>query len=456
MAPKKKRGKRSSEKGTYGEGSEYRERGKLVASYRINGKSIRFYAADRRPESEIACTTWRQTLKALEDEGYDLTVVPHDVLMAFYDPQAVAAWKETVSLFARHSTPIANAEELMNSFVEKWIRDDLGHRRGRTGEGLSPGTWRQYYKVLRLYILPQFGTFPMRDMIDPHRIEVWRNDLATDCSPQVAAEAWGILHDMLRAAVRWKVIPYHPMRESDPPYVPPHEAHPLSIEELRRVFTLIQGHRFEPIYHVAVFLGLRISECVGLQWRNINWEKGTLTVDGQLQLEDGVKKRRPYTKGGKPRTIPIPPRLLEMLRRHYDAQRKLAAVTENWQEYGYVFPTPIGTPLSQRTVFDHFKGQAETKWQKRRLGVVHHVGLNEETVFHDLRHTCGGLLVSVGSPEAVIAAILGHSSKSIPEMTRLNKITALYSHAFTETVRQSLAEIEMLIWPASLPHQQVT
>ena len=95
--------------------------------------------------------------------------------------------------------------------------DDLAHRPGRTGGGLALATWHAYRQSLELYILQEFGDVPMREMLDIYRVETWANVVKREAGARSARNAWTILQDMLGTAVRWKVLPYHPMRESKPP-----------------------------------------------------------------------------------------------------------------------------------------------------------------------------------------------------------------------------------------------
>jgi len=217
MAPKKRAARQP--KRPYGGGSEYRDKrtGRLVAAFRVGGKPLRKYAADTSAAAESSLTTWRQALAQLEAEGFDLAAVPRDILLAMDDPAVVASWRETVATFDRHHTRLSSAEATVQRFAQRWMDDDLAHREGRTGAGLALSTWRAYRQAIELYILPTFGQRAMREMLDTYAIETWANEVRTTAGARSARNAWTVLQDMLGTAVRWKVLPYHPMRESKPP-----------------------------------------------------------------------------------------------------------------------------------------------------------------------------------------------------------------------------------------------
>lgn len=441
MAPKK----RKSKKRAYGGGSEYRDArsGKLIAAYRIGGKPVRLHAVDTTPAAEGRLAAWRQALQALEADGYDLSAIPRDVLLTFADPAAVDAWRETVQTFNRNHTALDKATETVLSFAQRWKADDLASRGGRTGDGLALSTWRAYRQSLELYILPTFGRLPMREMLDTYAIERWRNDVTRTSGARSARNAWTALGDMLKTAVRWKVLPYHPMRESSPPRVNSRTPHPLTIAELHRLYAVVAGDPLELVYHVASLLGLRISECIGLLWAGVDWAEATLTVSGQIQTH-GTTKRHARTKGGKTRVIPLPPRLCAALRLHYAAQREWAKA-DDWKEHGLIFASSVGTPIVPRNMERHWGGDdpdwaprdVKPRKKQRVIGARERAGLPADVVFHDLRHTCGALLVEGGASDAVRRAVLGHSDKTV---------TDHYSHAFPQLVRQAVEDVERLVW----------
>ena len=123
---------------------------------------------------------------------------------------------------------------------------------------------------------------------------------------------------------------------------------PLSIAELHRLYRVLDGDPLTPLWHVTTILGLRLSECLGLRWADVNWECVELTVAGQVQALAGATEHRNRTKGGRTRTIPLPPHLLKRLRHHSEAQREWAKAAD-WQEHGLVFASSVGTPIVPAT-----------------------------------------------------------------------------------------------------------
>ena len=72
----------------------------------------------------------------------------------------------------------------------------------------------------------------------------------------------------------------------------------------------IQGDRFEDIFIVTLFTGLRQGELLGLTWDCVDFDNGILTIDKQMQLhqEQGMNAYPlAPTKNGKARTITAAP-----------------------------------------------------------------------------------------------------------------------------------------------------
>ena len=62
-----------------------------------------------------------------------------------------------------------------------------------------------------------------------------------------------------------------------PRYVP-REVEPLTTEEVGRFLKAVQGDRLEPLWHVAIGMGLRQSELLGLRWEDVDWSAQQFTV----------------------------------------------------------------------------------------------------------------------------------------------------------------------------------
>jgi integrase len=112
------------------------------------------------------------------------------------------------------------------------------------------------------------------------------------------------------------------------------------------------------------------------------------------------------------------------VRREQQETDRLATGVEFWEDWGLVFTTHFGTPLSPRNDYRDFQ---------RLIGVA---GLRRVRL-HDLRHTAASLMLAQGVNPRVVMEILGHSQISVTMNT--------YSHVTPTSSREAVALVEVLL-----------
>jgi integrase len=127
------------------------------------------------------------------------------------------------------------------------------------------------------------------------------------------------------------------------------------------------------------------------------------------------------------RIVPLPDAVVEALklRREQQETDRLAAGAELWEDWGLVFTTGFGTPLSPRNDYRDFR---------RLVGAA---GLRRVRL-HDLRHTAASLMLAQGVNPRVVMEILGHSQISVTMNT--------YSHVALTSSREAVARVEGLLF----------
>jgi integrase len=191
----------------------------------------------------------------------------------------------------------------------------------------------------------------------------------------------------------------------------------LDPDEARTFLATVKGDRLEALYSVALSLGLRQGEALGLLWENVDLDTGILKVRTALQRIEGKQQLVEPKTAKSRRNIIMPEVTITSLRTHRIRQleERLAAGTR-WKEQGLVFTSTIGTPLDQRNSFRLFQEALQ------RAGLPH-------IRFHDLRHTCASLLLAQGVHPRVVMETLGHSQISLTMDTYSHVIPALQRDA---------------------------
>lgn len=138
-------------------------------------------------------------------------------------------------------------------------------------------------------------------------------------------------HAALKQAVKSGLIARNVAEATSPPRQERKETRVLSREEEAKLLAVLDRDRLGAAIFVALTTGLHCGELLGLEWSDINWEAGTLTVNRNLvQVREDGKARlvfqEPKTEAGR-RTIPLPKEVLKALRAHKarQAQERLAA-----------------------------------------------------------------------------------------------------------------------------------
>ena len=234
----------------------------------------------------------------------------------------------------------------------------------------------------------------------------------------------------LGQAERWGLIARNVATLVDSPRVPRAEIQPFTPEQARLFLESIRGDRLEALYSVAMAVGLRQGEGLGLRWQDIDMGVGKLAVNHALQRIDGKLQLVETKRDRSRRTIMLPQLSLAALWAHRACQeQERLLASERWQETGFVFTTTVGTPLDGPTVTHRFQKAL------RMAGLPH-------LRFHDLRHTCATLLLAQGVHPRLVMEILGHSQISVTMNT--------YSHVIPAMQREVAAKMDEILTPVAV------
>ncbi|HEV2108522.1 MAG TPA: site-specific integrase [Thermomicrobiales bacterium] len=309
--------------------------------------------------------------------------------------------------------PAVPERETVGTYLDRWLIDVAK-------PGLRASTYKSYESYVRLHLKPALGHHRLA-RLGPQHVQTMLNEkLAAGLSPRTVQYIRAILRRSLGQALKWGLGSRNVATLIDPPKGRRVEVRPLTPEQARCFLDFVNGDRLEALYSVAVALGLRQGEALGLQWEDIDFTSCALRVRHALQRVDGkLRLVEPKSERSR-RTVDIPAPTLAILVAHRDRQAfERAFAGDRWQDWGLVFTTPKGTPLD---------GTAVTKRLQRLLADAE---LPRQR-FHDLRHCCASLLLAQGVPPRVVMEILGHSQISLTMDT--------YSHVMP-TARRHAAEL---------------
>jgi integrase len=310
------------------------------------------------------------------------------------------------------------ARKKVGDFLAWWLADVAATR-------CSAKTLRTYTDLVRLHIAPDLGRIELGKLSAQQVQSLLRKKEREGLSPRTVGHIRGVVRTALNDGVRLGVVARNVALLTDPPRHRAPEREPFTAEEARVLLAAAHDDRLAALYRLALSLGLRRGELLGLRWQDVDLDSGTLRVARSLQRVNGtITLKEPKTERSR-RTLSLPPSSVTALRAHHDRQAwERKAAGGRWRESGMVFTTSIGTSIDPDRL---------TKEYKALQG---RAGLRNQR-FHDLRHTAATLMLRDGLPVHEVSAVLGHAQTS----TTLN----VYSHVLPGANERVATAMERLL-----------
>jgi integrase len=119
--------------------------------------------------------------------------------------------------------------------------------------------------MIRVHLVPALGHLQLPKLTPQHVQTYINTKLASDLSARTVQYHHATLRCALNQAVRWGLVPRNVATVVDPVRVKRHEVQPLTLEDARRFLDAARGHRLEALFSVALAVGLRLGEALGLR-----------------------------------------------------------------------------------------------------------------------------------------------------------------------------------------------
>ena len=186
----------------------------------------------------------------------------------------------------------------------------------------------------------------------------------------------------------------------------------VEIEALDNYFS---GSNAETAYLIGRHCGLRINECYGLKWSNIDFEAGTILVDRQMQYQDGIIKLVPLKTRNAKRTVFMCEQLKDYLyevKKHQETvSHSLALQREQNQTYIFDLNGEKISNLELVNCLPNGKIQTVNSMKFHSRTIKEKLGINFK--YHYLRHTYGTNLANLNTPSHILRAQMGHANINV-------------------------------------------
>jgi integrase len=269
---------------------------------------------------------------------------------------------------------------------------------------LRQSTWDGYRRKVELHILPMLGRTAIRrlrpaDLEALYEHKLRPPDGTRPLSPKSVLEIHMIIRGALGDAYRHGLVTRNVAVVANAPKLrelPPVEPNPWTADELHAFLQAAVGHRLFPAFWLAAHTGVRRSELLGLKWRDIDFDKHTMSINRAL-LSIGYHKTcesRGKTARSR-RHIDLGPETLELLR-CWKAWRMAIARATGTPFPKWLFAGPDGEPIHPHAFSQAFDRLVS------RAGVP-------PIRLHDVHHTHATLLLREHVTPKVVTERLGHA-----------------------------------------------
>jgi integrase len=319
--------------------------------------------------------------------------------------------------------PLEDPDVTYEALFNEWFDGKKKKRKARTME--------IYQDNFKYYISETFGAARISS-ITSRAVQKWVNKLVEeDYDSDTVRLAYSVFRGPIKYALDHEMLLKSPLKGVELPEKKKRKVNVLKPDEALKV---LDACRAEPLGIYAAFLlwaGTRPNEATGLQWKDVDWEKGSVEIRRDIAwLEHGKKWEFDdvKTESGN-RSFTLPASFMAWLKEHRSAQlERRMRLGCDWYDYDLVFANEVGEPLTPSTY--------RCLWKR----ILTKAGLPEERTKmrpYDARHTMATLLLWERTPMKVVSARMGHARTAITE--------DVYSHVLDAMQEQATDDLERAI-----------
>lgn len=314
------------------------------------------------------------------------------------------------------------SKQKLKEYLPKWY-ESYHHN-------LAKSTRYSYWSGINIHLIPMLGEVSLNkltpQMIDDMIAQLREKGLAENS----VRYCHRILSSALSSAVKYGYIPNNPAKNIMTRFSKNagRKYDKYTVEQVQQLLAFVHGNALETVVLLAVLFGLRLSEALGLRWRDVDFTHRQITLPGQIPCDlPKDAKIVPHLEPlkdrdeGETRSFPITEEALPIflrLRQEQADQRRLCKLGGvKYYDNDLVVCKPDGSPYLQKRISVKFNGfMRSTGMPKIR--------------FHDLRGTAGTNMYNLIGDFYAVSQILGHSvddfSQQMGVNLKINTVTTRY------------------------------
>lgn len=282
----------------------------------------------------------------------------------------------------------------------------------------SENSRSNYRQCLDNHILPVLGDFPMKDITPAMLTKLLLDFQKSGKAHSSAVKLYNILNGVFKMAFLDDSIQENPMLRVTRPkprkneHVQEESEKAYTVQQLRYILQCLGNEplKWQAYINLVADTGMRRGEACGLQWSDVDFKKGTITIRRNLQYTSTVGVYVDTPKNRKSRPIDIGPEVIRLLRQLQTEQS--SKCISKW-----IF--------TQDNSADPMHPQSPTRYFKK-FGQRYEV---EDFHPHKLRHTSASIALTNGADVVSVSERLGHSDTAVT--------LRMYAHANEESIKRA-------------------
>jgi integrase len=304
----------------------------------------------------------------------------------------------------------------VDEFLDHWLKTAVRPK-------VRAKTYGDYAAMLRRYIRPAIGTRILASLSPLEIQAAYQVMIDRKLSARTVRYAHAVLRAAMRQAIRWQLLLNDPTQGVELPREQCREMSVLTTEQARAFLRTASHSPQQCLFALALTTGMRPSEYLALCWRDIDWDRGTVSVVRTLHKNEGRWAFAHTKRVRSRRVVKLQTWVLQLLLKLKGKTAEAGAESLHGSVFSnLIFTTRRGEPINEEyLVKKHYKP------------LLREAGLPDIRLY-DLRHTAATLALTVGIPPKVVSEQLGHASAAFTLDT--------YSHVLPHMQEEAAVKME--------------
>jgi len=328
--------------------------------------------------------------------------------------------QKSLEEFAKRTRELQDSTTLV-AICNQWlIQEEARQER-------SYSTLVGYRAALNLWLIPHFKEMGISE-IKSSDMKLLRDKVMATHSRSSWIQIKALLNNVYEEAIENELVDFNPLFGVKTPKKKSRQVNYLNLDEAQKVFAYADSIGSGLRCLLAISMGMRQGECLGLLWENIDLDSQNPAIYIKTHLQRQTGKglvNIENTKNKKSRVIPLDLEMVEIFKS--EKRRFMKDRLKNgtsWNEAGYVFTNSQGNPVDPKA--------DRALWHKCLKGA----GVRKIRL-HEARHSAATLMLSAGRSIHTVSGVLGHSSIMVTG--------DIYGQQELESIKNAVSEISDLI-----------